>query len=359
MLADFYNGKRVFVTGYTGFKGSWLAMWLTSLGAEVQGYALEPDSVDSMHRLCGLDKKIQGRYADIRDKEKLSSTLLEFQPDIVFHLAAQPLVSESYLNPVDTFEINIMGTVNLLEVVRNCSSVKAVVNVTTDKCYENTESLWGYRENDRLGGNDPYSCSKACSELVTVAYMSSFFNNKESVNISIATARAGNVIGGGDFAANRICPDIAKSILNSQNIELRNPLSVRPWQHVLDSLFGYLLLGKMLFEQGRKYEGSWNFGPSEENEINVMTLTQYMVTDWGTTSEIIVKNEEGFKETKILRLDSYKSRKILGFRSPWNIKEVISATVEWYKAYGESTSDLYQLSLEQINQYMKKLAIER
>ena len=274
MNKDFWKGKKVLVTGHTGFKGSWLCLLLSSLGANVAGYSLRPPTSPSLFELCHIDRLVTTRYADIRDLNTLQATILEEKPEIIIHMAAQPLVRASYLNPVETFEINIMGTVNLLEAVRNALHkgipIKAVINVTTDKCYENKEWLWGYRENDALGGYDPYSNSKACSELVTDAYRKSFFHveNYESHSVVIATVRAGNVIGGGDWAADRLIPDCIRTLLEGEKIKIRNPYAIRPWQHVLDPLSGYLLLAEKLYADGTLYSEGWNFGPDDDGREN-------------------------------------------------------------------------------------------
>jgi CDP-glucose 4,6-dehydratase len=264
---QFWKNKRVFLTGHTGFKGSWLSIWLDSLGANVHGYSLKPPTDPSLFNLCSIDRFTNSTIGDIRNRDLLKATLQKAQPEIVFHLAAQPLVRESFKNPVETYETNVMGTVNLLDAVRACPSVKAVVIVTTDKCYENREWHWGYRENDPMGGYDPYSSSKGCAELVTAAYRQSFFNPKDFDNhhIAVASARAGNVIGGGDWALDRLVPDCLKAILDGRKIIVRNPHAIRPWQHVLEPLRGYLLLAQKLFENGPQFAEAWNFGPDDRD----------------------------------------------------------------------------------------------
>ncbi|MDA0902621.1 MAG: CDP-glucose 4,6-dehydratase, partial [Proteobacteria bacterium] len=281
-LQEFYKDKKVFVTGHTGFKGSWFSLLLKSLGSDVTGYALDPETTrDSLFRLAKIDGKIKSHIADIRNFNSLKEILEETKPDIIFHLAAQPLVRESYKYPIYNYETNVMGTVNLLEAAKDLKSLKALVNVTTDKCYENKEWQWPYRENDPLGGYDPYSASKACSEIVTNSYRKSFFEVK---NIGLASARAGNVIGGGDFSKDRIIPDIVESIKNNQNVTLRNPNAVRPWQHVLDVLYGYLLLGQKLYENPKEFSESFNFSPIENKEVNVEEVVNSFISAIGSGS---------------------------------------------------------------------------
>ena len=269
----FWRNKKVFLTGHTGFKGAWLSLWLQHLGAEVTGFALKPPSNPSFYDVTDISKNMVSIEGDVRDFNALKEALVNSNAEIVFHLAAQSLVRLSYENPIETYSTNIMGTVNLLEAVRNCSSVRSVVNITTDKCYENKEWLWSYRENEPLGGYDPYSSSKACSELVTSSFTNSFFNPKsyEIHGVAIATARAGNVIGGGDWSKDRLIPDILNSVINKQPVKLRNPRSVRPWQHVLEPLDGYLKLAQKLYEAGGEYSSAWNFGPKEEDAKSCVT----------------------------------------------------------------------------------------
>ena len=260
----FWHGRRVFITGHTGFKGSWLCLWLSSLGAKISGYALEPPTNPSLFELARVGELVTSTIADVRDSAELQRALQAAKPEIVIHMAAQPLIRESYNNPVETYAVNVMGTVNLLEAIRHCDSVRAVVNVTTDKCYENREWHWGYRENEPMGGYDPYSSSKGCSELITAAYRNSFFN-PQSHGVALASARAGNVIGGGDWAADRLICDCVKALLEKRDIQIRNPNAIRPWQHVLEPLSGYMLLAQKLYEQGTRFAEGWNFGPNDED----------------------------------------------------------------------------------------------
>lgn len=353
MRKSFYHGKRVLVTGHTGFKGSWLSLWLKKLGANVTGYALEPPTKPSLFEICSLGDHIESIIGDVRDGKRLLETLQRVQPEIVFHLAAQPLVIDSYKDPVYTYETNIMGTVNVLEAVRNCESVKAVVNVTTDKCYENKESFWGYREDDPLGGFDPYSNSKACSELITASYINSFFNpdKYQEHGVAIATSRAGNVIGGGDFADNRLVPDSIKAFSEGRDVLIRNPRSVRPWQHVLEPLNGYLLLAEKLYSLGPKYNGAWNFGPNEDNEKDVEYIVHKLCFFWPSEVSYYVEASSQYHETSFLKLDSYKARALLGYKPKWHIDRALEMVVEWSTAYYEEHSDIFNFCLAQINTF--------
>lgn len=350
--STFWKGKKVFLTGHTGFKGSWLSIWLNQLGADVLGYALPPNTKPSLYEIAQIDTLINSVIGDIRDLDLLKQTMVSFNPDIVIHMAAQPLVRDSYENPVDTYAINVMGTVNVLESVRHCPSVKAVVNVTTDKVYENKEWVWGYRENDQLGGYDPYSNSKACSELVTSSYINSFFNpmNYAEHGVAIATARAGNVIGGGDWAKDRLVPDIIRAIENNEEIEIRNPHAVRPWQHVLEPLSGYLMLAEKLYLQGAEWNGAWNFGPASESMKTVKEMVNTLVEVLEKETSILYHMKNDFHETSNLMLDNSKSGNYLGYRSKWNLVETIKIISEWYKGYWSGNS-IYEMCIHQINIY--------
>ena len=353
-LDDFYKSKRVFITGHTGFKGSWLSIWLNSLGADVAGYALEPPTTPSLFNISGIEKSIDSVIADVRDLKRLTDQINKFKPEIVIHMAAQPLVRDSYKIPVETYHTNVMGTVNLLEAVRTCESVKAVVNVTTDKCYENKEWIWGYREDEPLGGYDPYSNSKACSELVTSSYRNSFFNSDQfgkTHNVALASARAGNVIGGGDFANDRLIPDIIKSFLNKEKVLIRNPYSIRPWQHVLEPLNGYLILCKELFEKGIDYAEAWNFGSADSDARPVEYIVREMCRLWGNGQTYEVDKGNHPHEAGYLKLDCSKANSILCWKPRWDLDMALKKIIEWTKVY-KSGGDLKEICLNQINEYM-------
>ncbi len=352
MRDDFYNNKRVFITGHTGFKGSWLSIWLMKMGADVTGYSLEPPTTPSMFEICGIADKMHSIIGDIRDREALEKALCSTMPEIVFHLAAQPIVRLSYDRPVETYETNVMGTVHLLDAIRRCPSVRAVVVVTSDKCYENIESIWGYRETDRLGGYDPYSNSKACQELVTSAYINSFFNTAEysKHGVAAATVRAGNVIGGGDFAQDRLVPDIIKSIINGEKLVIRNPHAVRPWQHVMEPLCGYMTLARKLYLEGPAYSGPWNFGPDAESikpvEWIVERLLKFFDRDCGYVSD--AKNNP--HEANCLKLDSSKAKQLLGFSPVFDLEEALQKTAYWTTAL-LNKKNMLQVTIEQIDEY--------
>lgn len=349
---NFWKSKKVFMTGHTGFKGSWLSLWLSALGAEVTGYSLTPPTKPSLFELARITEMTHTIIADIRDNEALSKAIDQSKPDIVIHMAAQPLVRESYRNPVETYSINVMGTVNVLEAVRRCDSVKAVVNVTTDKCYANREWVWGYRENEPMGGYDPYSNSKACSELVTSSYRCSFFNPKEyaSHGVALGSARAGNVIGGGDWAKERLIPDCIHALLKNQTIIVRNPQAIRPWQHVLEPLSGYLLLAEMLYEYGAEYAEGWNFGPNDIDAKSVEWIVKTICAKWGKQAEYKVDQGVHPHEAHYLRLDCSKARERLGWNPHWSLAEAIDKIIVWTKAY-QVQGDLQAVCLQQIKEY--------
>lgn len=348
----------MFLTGHTGFKGSWLSLWLNALGAKVTGYALSPPSEPNVYTLCGLDGRIESIHADIRNRQRLHQAMMDSDPDIVIHMAAQPLVRESYLSPVETYEINVMGTVNLLEAVRNArvngaKGIKVILNVTTDKCYENKEWLWGYRENDRLGGYDPYSNSKACSELVTTAYRQSYFNPDfySEHGVRIVTARAGNVIGGGDWGKERLVPDCIRALLGGEKIMIRNPHAIRPWQHVLEPLSGYLVLAQTAYENPNLQESAWNFGPNEEDTKAVEWIVQQLCTRWeGAASYEIIDNSH-LHEAHMLRLDCTQANVMLGWYPRWNLSYTLDKVLEWVRGY-QARQNVYEICIKQINEYM-------
>ncbi len=349
---SFWKGRKVFITGHTGFKGSWLCLWLHSLEADITGYSQPPPTYPSLYDLCRIDELLTSITGDIRDGEALKKSLITAQPEIVFHLAAQPIVRESYKNPVQTFETNIMGTVHLLEAVRACPTVRAAVNVTSDKCYENRECTAGYNENDRLGGYDPYSGSKACSEIITSSYRNSFFsiNSYDIHGVGLATARAGNVIGGGDWAGDRLIPDCIRSLLANSEILLRNPGAVRPWQHVLEPLSGYMRLAQKLCENGPLYSQAWNFGPGGNESRTVEWIVKKLCEKWGNSSTCKVVDEKCPHETHYLKLDCSKAKKALGWHPKWDEEKALDKTVEWYKAFKE-LSNLRSVCCRQIEDY--------
>lgn len=330
-LFDFFRNKKVFVTGHTGFKGSWLCKLLKNFGAEVTGYALELQEELSLFRIAEIDRGMTSVIGDIRDYKKLKRSFDEAQPEIVLHLAAQPIVRESYDNPAYTYETNVMGTVNILECVRNSSCVKSFLNVTTDKVYQNKEWEWGYRENDELDGYDPYSNSKSCAELVTHSYKNAFFSNIDNF-IPISTARAGNVIGGGDFACDRIIPDCVRAAIDGRDIIVRNPYSVRPYQHVLEPIYVYLMIAARQFVDG-KYAGYYNVGPDIQDCLQTGTLVDEFVRCWGDGLKWFGQPDEGPHEAGFLRLDCSKLRAVFGWKPRWNVYQAVEKTVEWTKCW--------------------------
>jgi CDP-glucose 4,6-dehydratase len=349
---DIYSGKRVLLTGHTGFKGSWLAIWLHAMRAKVIGYALDPLDAENNFVLSRIGAKIENDIrADIRDRKKLHEVFTACQPDIVFHLAAQPLVRLSYQQPVETYETNVMGSINILEEARQCPATKVIVMITSDKCYENREQWWGYRENEALGGYDPYSSSKGAAEIAVSAWRRSFMNPLcyEKHGKAVASARAGNVIGGGDWASDRIIPDCIRAIEAGKPIEIRSPKAVRPWQHVLEPLSGYLTLGAKLWDNPVKYAGAWNFGPASDSTLPVWNVAQMVVEKYGRGELKDVSDKEALHEAKLLALDIAKARYELGWTPKWNIRTAIEKTVEWYIRRQEE--DVYQLCLKQIDDY--------
>jgi len=351
MFNNIYRGKTVLVTGDTGFKGSWLVIWLLLLGAHVVGYALPPKTEKDNYTICGLHRKITHILGDIRDTEKFFTVLSRYKPDIIFHLAAQALVIDSYKDPFYTYSTNIMGTVNLFEAIRNCSSVKIAINVTSDKCYENKEWVYGYREIDSLGGNDPYSASKAASEMITRSYIRSFFSRDDQA--SIASVRAGNVIGGGDWAENRIFPDCMRALLNSDTIIIRNPKAVRPWQHVLEPLSGYLTLGSLLYTAGKEYSGAWNFGPLSKNIVSVKQLVEETIKQWGDGKYIESRELDKLLEANMLHLDISKAVNKLGWHPVLDFRQTVQFAIDEYKVGDKSAEDVFSQRINHIEKYVK------
>lgn len=343
----------MFVTGHTGFKGSWLALWLNMLGAEVTGYALQPPTEPSMFELCRVSGLLDSVLADVRDLDRLRFEMAKAAPQIVIHMAAQPLVRDSYKIPVETYAVNVMGTVHLLEAVRGCPSVRAVVNVTTDKCYENREWDWGYRENEKLGGYDPYSNSKACSELVTSAYRDSYFNPAQHAlhGVAVASARAGNVIGGGDWATDRLIPDCIRAILKNERPVIRSPDAIRPWQHVLEPLSGYLVLAEKLFKEGGSYTGGWNFGPRDEDARPVEWIVQKLCAEWGGGLSCVVDAGPQPHEANYLKLECSMARARLGWTPTWDLEQALQKIVAWYQAL-QAGSDMREVSEQQIRAFV-------
>lgn len=347
-----YKGKTVLVTGHTGFKGSWLSIWLMELGAKVIGYGLDPLGSKDNFVLAQLKDKLIDIRGDIRDRKKLKDVFNKYKPDYVFHLAAQPLVIQSYEQPVYTYEVNVMGTINVLECVRRTKSVKVGIFITTDKCYENKEQVWGYKETDSLGGYDPYSSSKGACEIAIHSWRQSFMNPNQYCEHGkvIASVRAGNVIGGGDWAPNRIIPDCIRALESKQPIIIRNPHAVRPWQHVLEPLSGYLMLGQKLTENPIKYSGAWNFGPNLDSIVTVWQVGREIVKQYGNGDLKNVSHNEGVHEAQLLNLDISKAKFQLGWAPRLSIEMAIQYTVEWYKRYKQE--DVYRLCIEQIDKFM-------
>jgi CDP-glucose 4,6-dehydratase len=354
MNSIFWKGKRVLLTGHTGFKGSWLSLWLQSMGAQVVGYALAPPTNPSLFEVAEADKGMVSVIGDIRNPEHLRAMFAEHKPEIVIHMAAQPLVRYSYIEPVETYSTNVMGTVNLLETVRGTDSVKAVVNVTSDKCYENREWAWGYRENEAMGGYDPYSNSKGCAELVTAAYRNSYFNADKynEHGVALASARAGNVIGGGDWAEDRLIPDIMRAIAQGSPVNIRSPHAIRPWQHVLEPLSGYLLLAQKLYEEGACYAEGWNFGPNDDDAKPVQWIVEKLTKAWGEGASWTLEEGDHPHEAHYLKLDCSKAKARLNWMPKWHLDDTLGKIVEWQKQFQQG-ADMKTVTLEQIDHYSK------
>ena len=355
MNPSFWKDKKVFVTGHTGFKGGWLSLWLQQLGAVVTGYALPPPTNPSLFEEACVEQGMTSIIGDIRDGVTLVGAIRQTAPDIVIHMAAQPLVRRSYVDPVETYSTNVMGTVHLLEAVRQTRSVRAVVNITTDKCYENKEWVWGYRENEPMGGFDPYSSSKGCAELVTAAYRNSYFNcsAQGGHRVALATARAGNVIGGGDWAEDRLIPDILRAIQNGESVNIRNPHATRPWQHVLEPLGGYLTLAEKLHTHGLAFAEAFNFGPAEDDAKSVQWIVEQLTQNWGGSSAWHLDGGAHPHEAHYLKLDCSKARAMLDWTPRWNLGQALQAILAWHKVHAqpEGYKDMRALCLHQINEY--------
>jgi CDP-glucose 4,6-dehydratase len=352
MNPAFWRGKRVLLTGHTGFKGSWLALWLQSMGSHVVGYALAPPTHPSLFEIAGVAQGMTSIIGDIRDLAKLQAVFAEHKPEIVIHMAAQPLVRYSYENPVETYATNVMGTVHLLEAVRNTPGVKAVVNITTDKCYENREWAWGYRENEPMGGYDPYSNSKGCAELVSASYRSSFFNANQYAQhgVALATVRAGNVIGGGDWAQDRLIPDILAAFEQGRKVDIRNPHAIRPWQHVMEPLRGYLTLAERLFAQGPSFAEGWNFGPNDEDAKPVGWIVEQMATLWGADARWQIDTSAHPHEAHYLKLDISKARSQLDWHPALRLNDALKLIIGWSRQR-QAGADMRALTLAQIHTY--------
>jgi CDP-glucose 4,6-dehydratase len=346
----FWQGKRVFLTGHTGFKGSWLSLWLVSLGANVKGYALNPPTLPSLFNEAKVDSIIDSQIGDIRDQDVLHESMTAFNPDILIHMAAQPLVRYSYDAPIETYEVNVIGTAKVLEVARSCPNLKSIVNITTDKCYENDERSEGYKEDDSMGGYDPYSSSKGCAELVASSYRRSFLQEQ---GIGLASVRAGNVIGGGDWADDRLIPDILKSFERKEPVVVRNPKATRPWQHVLEPLSGYLILAQKLYRDREKYAGGWNFGPNDNDAKPVDWILDQMISKWPNSSwKLDVSSNP--HEAGFLKLDISKAKSQLGWQPVWELSHTLEKIIAWHRAW-LSQEDMQAVSLTEIEEYMRDM----
>ncbi len=346
----FWQGKRVFLTGHTGFKGSWLALWLQHMGAVVKGYALTPPTTPSLFEVANVADGMMSEIGDIRNIEQLAISMTSFNPDILIHMAAQPLVRLSYREPLETYDINVMGTAKVLEAARSCPNLKAIVSVTTDKCYENKEWVWGYREDEPMGGYDPYSSSKGCAELVTSAYRRSFLAEQ---GVGLASARAGNVIGGGDWAEDRLIPDILRAFEQNQPVVIRNPASTRPWQHVLEPLSGYLVLAQALYEQPTAFAEGWNFGPFDEDAQPVSWILDKMVAKWQGASWQLDENAHPH-EAGYLKLDISKAKARLHWQPTWRLEQTLNRIVAWHQAWLDN-KDMHAACLQEITDYMQDM----
>ncbi len=354
MNASFWAGKKVYLTGHTGFKGSWLSLWLSHMGAEVKGYALPPETEPNLYTESRVSEAVESEFGDIRDLEKLRDSMVAFNPDILIHMAAQPLVRLSYREPIETYDVNVMGTAKVLEAARSCTNLKSIVSVTTDKCYENKEWEWGYREDEPMGGYDPYSSSKGCAELVTSAYRRSFM---QEAGIGLASARAGNVIGGGDWSDDRLIPDILKAFERSEAVIVRNPKSTRPWQHVLEPLSGYLVLAEKLYDEPESYAEGWNFGPQEEDAKPVDWILNRMVDKWQGDASWCLDEGNHPHEAGYLKLDISKAKARLGWKPTWHLDHTLDRIVSWHQSWLGGV-DMNVLCIEEIQDYMRDMKHE-
>ncbi len=351
----FWKGKKVFLTGHTGFKGSWLSLWLQLMGADVKGFSLVPPTTPALFNAARVGEDMQSEIGDIRQPEVIAKSMVAFDPDILIHMAAQPLVRLSYREPVQTYSTNVMGTLHVLEAARQCANLRAIVNVTTDKCYENREWEWGYREDEPMGGHDPYSNSKGCVELVTSAYRKSFFNNTQGA--ALASARAGNVIGGGDWAEDRLVPDILRAFEKKQPVVIRNPQATRPWQHVLEPLSGYLVLAETLWEHGHRFAQGWNFGPKDEDARPVEWILDHMVEVWGPGASWELSSDPQPHEARYLKLDISKARSRLHWSPTWSLHKALASIVGWHHAW-LAHEDVQTHCLNEINAYMHDMRVQ-
>lgn len=356
MTPEFWKKKRVFMTGHTGFKGSWMSLWLQKMGAKVTGYALDPPSSPNLFKVGHIADGMVSLKGDIRDLEQMQRVLGQHRPEIVIHMAAQSLVRCSYQKPIETYSTNVMGTVNLLEAVRHTPGVKAVVVITSDKCYENREWVWSYRENEPMGGHDPYSNSKGCAELVTAAYRQSFFNKTREVSTAVASVRAGNVIGGGDWATDRLIPDIIAAIIKKRPVLIRNPKAIRPWQFVLEPLSGYLALAQKLYEHGADYAEGWNFGPNEDDAKPVQWIVEQLTGLWGKDAGWVLDESQHSHEALYLKLDCSKSKNRLNWQPRVSLTQALGNIVSWHKAY-QKGEDMREFSLRQIVDFQGQMPI--
>lgn len=351
MNPEFWRGRRVFLTGHTGFKGSWMTLWLRQLGAHVTGFALAPPTTPSLFELAKVEEGIHSVIGDVRDAAALLQALQIAQPDIVIHMAAQPLVRYSYHHPVETYATNVMGLVHLYEAIRQTPCVRAVVNVTSDKCYDNKEWAWGYRETEPMGGHDPYSNSKGCAELITSAYRASFFSTpSQASNVALGSARAGNVIGGGDWAQDRLIPDIIRALSNKQPVQIRSPHAIRPWQHVMEPLSGYLLLAERLCEDGARFAQGWNFGPNESDARSVQWIVENLVEKWGLGARWVLDSNPQPHEATYLKLDCSKALQTLGWQPRWTLDQALDRIVSWHKAAMDG-ANMHDMCMSQIEEY--------